>query len=102
MIDWPTDRRNVWMDGWMNEIINKLLKEWLNERLTVTLYGSTVVVGGEGLYHTPKSVYDNSELLDFIESSLEQQLDLDCCATVIIAGEFNQPDVSELASRVWL
>ena len=51
------------------------------------------------LYHPPKPLYKSTELLDYIERGVEALSSMFPDATIVLAGDFNTLDDSELVSR---
>jgi len=57
----------------------------------------TVFVGA--LYHPPKPLYESTELLDHIEAGVDALTTAYPAATVVLAGDFNTLDDSEIVTR---
>ena len=58
----------------------------------------TAIVGA--LYHhPPKPCYNIDRLYDHVERSLEELLEMNVGASVILGGDFNQLKVSEITER---
>ena len=51
------------------------------------------------LYHPPKPLYQPSALLDYVETSIDALTNTFPSATIILAGDFNSLDDSEILSR---
>src|SRR6218665_1649130 len=61
----------------------------------------TAIVGAL-YYHPPKPCYNIDRLYDHVERSLEELLELNVGASVILGGDFNKLKVSEITERTGL
>jgi len=65
--------------------------------ILVKLNSHTFLTGA--VYHPPKPMYQPSSMLDYIEASIDAVTGAYPSATVILAGDFNALDDSEIISR---
>jgi len=68
--------------------------------VAVTTKDGTVFVGA--LYHPPKPIYLTSSLLDCLEASIECLTQANDKALILLGGNFNSLDISEVSARTVL